>query len=220
VKCHDFGKPGAKAVNLSRDRGMIFNSSYFDLWSKKKIKVVGAGPPEIQQAYSWGSHASPLVKLVRDGHNDVKLSSEEWDRICTWLDINAPYYPTYDTNFDKNLFGRSPLQRDKIRRLEELTGVNWEKQSSAASVSFDRPEKSPCLEKFTDHNDPAYKEALAIICDGKKILAENPSAEMPNFKPCEDHQKRLEKYANRVAAEERNREAIRSGKKIYDREFN
>jgi len=220
VSCHDFGKAPGRTLNMSRDRGMIFNNSYFDLWSKKKIKVVGAGPAEIQQAYSWGSHASPLVKLLQSGHQGVKLGKEEWDRIITWLDLNAPYYPTYDANFENNLFGRAPLDGKKIKRLGELTGMNCDGKMSAMNVSFDRPEKSPCLGKFKDSNDPAYREALAIIEEGRKNFAENPSAEMPDFKPCEDHQKRQEKYAARLAIEERNREAIRADKKFYDGDLN
>ncbi len=220
VSCHDYGKPGAKAVNLSRDRGMIFNSSYFNLWNMKKIKVVGAGPAEIQQAYSWGSHASPLIAQLKAGHRDVKLNEEEWDRIITWLDLNAPYYPTYDANFDMNLFGRAPLGDGQVKRLSELTGVKWNDRMSVMNVSFDRPEKSPCLEKFKDHADPVYSETLAIIEEGRRILAENPSAEMPDFKPCGDHLRRQQKYAARLAIEERNREALRAGRKLYDRDFN
>ncbi|OGV70867.1 MAG: hypothetical protein A2283_14150 [Lentisphaerae bacterium RIFOXYA12_FULL_48_11] len=219
VSCHDSGKSAEKFINMSRDRGMIFNNSYFDLWSRKKIKVVGAGPAEIQPAYSWGSHASPLVKLLRRGHSDVNLGKEEWDRIITWLDLNAPYYPVYDTNFEDNLFGRAPLDTKKIKRLGELTGMNCDGKMSAMLLSFDRPARSRCLEKFKDVSDPAYKEALAIIEEGRKILTDNPSAEMPNFIPCGDHQRRQDKYAARLAVEERNREAIRTGKKNYDREF-
>lgn len=219
VSCHDYDKAAWKSVNMSRDRGMIFNNSYFELWNKKIIKVVGAGPAEIQQAYSWGSHASPLVKLLQKGHQGVRLNKDELEIIITWLDLNAPYYPTYDTNFDANLFGRSPLNPDQIRRLGALTQVKWDDRMSAMSVSFDRPEKSPCLNRFKDMSDPSCRETLAIIEAGKKVLAENPSAEMQNFQPCEDHRKRQEKYAARLVIEERNREAIRDGRKHYDREF-
>ncbi|MDD4869865.1 MAG: hypothetical protein PHR77_04835 [Kiritimatiellae bacterium] len=220
VSCHDFDKPDGKVLNLSRDRGMIFNVSYHELWTKKQIKVVGAGPAEIQQAYSWGSHASRLVGVLAKEHGEVKLTREEKDRIITWVDLNAPYYPEFDTNFPNNLYGRAPLSGQQVKRLFELTGVNCDERKHAMDVCFDRPEVSPCLDKFSDRNDPVYKEALAIIAEGKKILTENPSAEMANFKPCEDHQKRQDKYTVRLAIEQRNREAIRTGKKLYDKDIN
>jgi hypothetical protein len=50
----------------------------------------GAGPAEVQQAYSWGSRASRLVQLLRAGHHDLQLSLDELDRIVTWVDLNAP----------------------------------------------------------------------------------------------------------------------------------
>ena len=56
VKCHDFNKPAGKKLILAGDRNIYFNASYIDLWLKKQIKCVGAGPAEVQQAYSWGSH--------------------------------------------------------------------------------------------------------------------------------------------------------------------
>ena len=128
---------------------------------KRQVKVVGAGPAEIQQAYSWGSHASKLVEVVRKGHYDVKLSKEDFDRLVTWVDINAPYYPSYATNFPDNPYGRSPLTNAQTDQLKKL-GI------SDMAVSFDRPEMSPGLAKFQDKMDPKYKEALAIIQAGKE----------------------------------------------------
>lgn len=219
IGCHDYGKPGAKLVNLSGDRGLIFNNSYVNLWSRNKIKVVGAGPAQVQEAYSWGSHASPLVERLRSGPCKVNLSKEEMDRIVTWLDINAPYYPTYNTSFPDNLYGRSPLNGQQLKKLGELTGLNLNDRQNAVQVSFDRPEKSPCLEKFSDRNDPACREAVAIIEEGRKALVEKSSAEMADFKPCQVDQTREDKYALRLSIEQRNREAIRTGKKLYDRDM-
>lgn len=35
---------------------------------------------------------SPLVQLLAKGHQGVKLTPEEWDRLVTWIDLNIPYY--------------------------------------------------------------------------------------------------------------------------------
>ena len=56
----DFGKDAGKKLNLAGDRGLIFNVSYVSLWTQGALTVAGAGAPEIQQPYSWGSHASKL----------------------------------------------------------------------------------------------------------------------------------------------------------------
>jgi hypothetical protein len=93
----------------------------------------GAGTvPSPECRKSWGSHASRLTKVLRDGHGDaeidakVKLDPEGFDRLVTWIDINAPYYPDYAGGaYRDNPFGRAPLtERPELKRLSELTGVN------------------------------------------------------------------------------------------------
>jgi len=34
---------------------------------------------------------SMLVQMLRKGHHNVTLDAEAWDRIATWIDLNAPY---------------------------------------------------------------------------------------------------------------------------------
>ena len=227
LKCHDFGKEGAKKLVLAPDRDLTFNAAYIELWRKNYVRCVGAGPAEIQQAYAWGSHPSKLVQVLRAGHHDVKLSPEELDRIITWVDLNAPYYPTYNCAYPESVSGRCPLTRPQLARLCELVGppLVWQGEGSAFNgfsgspgvmVSFDRPELSPCLAKFEDKTNPKYREALALIQTGKEMLAIRPEADRPGFIACAEDQRREAKYAERRRIEQRNRQAIQSGNKAYD----
>ena len=227
LECHDFGKKGAARLVLAPDRDLTFNAAYIELWRKRYVECVGAGPAEIQQAYSWGSHPSKLVRVLRAGHHDVKLSAEELDRIITWVDINAPYYPTYNCAYPESVSGRCPLTRPQLAQLCQLVGppFNWGDEGSAFNsfgscpgimVSFDRPELSPCLAVFKDKTDPKYVQALALIEAGKAMLAAHPEADRPGFVPCAEDQRREQKYAERRRVEQRNREAIRTGSKAYD----
>lgn len=36
-----------------------------------------------------------LVQLLRKGHYDVSLDREAWDRMITWIDLNAPYHGSW-----------------------------------------------------------------------------------------------------------------------------
>jgi len=221
VSCHDYGKEDGKKLNLAADRDLTFNTSYVELWRKGYTGAVGAGPAEVQPAYSWGSHASKLVQAVRKPHYDVKLSKEELDRIITWVDINAPYYATYTSAYPDSFTGRCPLDNKQLQRLSELTGVqllhcNGFSSTPGVEVSFERPEVSPCLAKLSDKNDPKYKEALALIQAGKELLARRPRADMAGFQPCETDLRREEKYVSRRLVEQTNRAAIRDGRKVYD----
>jgi hypothetical protein len=221
VSCHDYGKEAGGKLILAGDRTNTFNTSYNELWRKKYVNVIGAGPSDIQQPYSWGSHASKLVKVVREGHYDVKLSEDEFERIVTWIDLNAPYYPRYDCAYPANLAGRCPLDNKQLNRLTELTGVPFAELANHArnagpQVSFARPRLSPCLAKFEDKSSPEYVEALTIIEAGKRMLERRPRADMPGFKACAIDQRRQQDYAMRQQVETCNRRAIQAGRKLYD----
>ncbi|MHC4603516.1 MAG: HzsA-related protein [Planctomycetota bacterium] len=221
VSCHDYGKEAGEKLNLARDRTNTFNTSYNELWRKNYIKAIGAGPADVQQPYSWGSHASKLVKVIRQGHEDVKLTSAEFETIAAWIDINAPYYPRYDSAYPDNLAGRSPLDSKQINRLTELTGVPFAKLANyntnlGTQVSFDRPEISPCLQKFEDTSGPEYSEALAIIQAGSRTLQKRPRADMDGFQACLLDRRRQQVYTMRQQIEWRNRRAIHNGRKLYE----
>ncbi len=44
---------------------------------------------------SWGSRVSPLVKLLAEGHHNVRFSEAEWRALCAWIDCNVPYLDDY-----------------------------------------------------------------------------------------------------------------------------
>jgi hypothetical protein len=227
ARCHDYGK---KLV-LVPDRDFVFNAAYIELWSKKIITCVGAGPAEIQPAKSWGSHVSRLIQVLRQGHPSgtgilpvgstkqspsvtgrmpvPRLSPEELDRLITWVDLNAPFYASYLTAFPDNLTGRCPLDNAQLKRLAQLTGVDLHKHDSHDSlkqpwISFDRPELSPILAGVTN----GLAEAVAIIRDGQRKLKDEAI--------CAADKARNEKYEQRAAVEWLNRKAIAEGRKAYD----
>jgi len=221
VRCHDYGKDAGKILNLAADRTNTFNTSYNELWRKKYITVIGAGQSDIQQPYSWGSHVSILVRKILEGHNDVKLEKESFDRIVTWIDINAPYYPSYMCAYPDNLAGRSPLDMKQIKRLSELTGVPFPelanyKKNRGPQISFERPELSPCLEKVKRKDNSNYREALAIIQAGQETLSKQPRVDMDGFHASLIDQLRQKKYMMRQQVELRNRNEISKGEKSYD----
>jgi hypothetical protein len=215
VSCHDYGKAAGEKLNLAGDLGLLFNTSYSELRRKKFVQVPGAGPFQVLQPKSWGSHASKLVEVLLNGHGDdaidaeVQLDRESFDRIVTWIDINAPYYPEYASNFRDNLYGRSPLDDRQLAELKSLTG--------STDVNFTRPDLSPCLARFTDRADPAYRQAMSIIAAGKQLLSEHPRADMPGFRlvsPIEIAQQA--KYDALQQAEQQARQAAVRGEKRFD----
>jgi hypothetical protein len=188
VYCHDYGKDAGKKLNLAGDLNSLFNTSYVELRSKDLVRVINAGPPEVQMPKSWGSHASRLVSVLLSGHanpeidRQIKLTPEDIDRVLTWIDINAPYYAEYAGGaYRGNAFGRCPIDNGMLARLQQLTGaLNLAGEMTA--INFTRPELSPCLSRFADRNDLRYQEALKMIRSGKEKLAHDPRPDMPNFR--------------------------------------
>lgn len=222
VRCHDTGQPAGKILSLAGDRDLVFNTSYNELWRKKYVNVPGAGPAATQPAYGWGSHRSRLVEALRQQKCGVQLTPEEFARVVTWVDLNAPFYPSYASAYPANLAGRSPLNDAQLARLEELTGVPVRQlaghaQNRGPQVSFDRPELSPVLDGLADRNPEAHAEALALIRAGAEMLANRPSAELPGFEPCAIDRWREAKYATRQTSEAGFRAALRRGGKVYER---
>ncbi len=221
VSCHDFGEKAGEKINLAGDRGTVFCTSYAELRGKGWINVPGAGPFKTLMPKSWGSHASRFAEVLLEGHGDeeidrqVKLDLESFDRIVTWIDLNAPYYPSYASAYRNNPYGRSPLNSGQLKRLAELTGARTDGRSTA--ISFTRPEVSPALAKFKDKNDPGYKEALALVRAGKSILDQRPRADMPGFELVDEIEIEQEaKYQARLQLEAAMRQAIANGQRHYE----
>jgi len=83
-------------------------------------------------------------------------------------------------------------------------------------INFTRPELSPCLQAFDSPVNKGYAQALALIKTGSDMLIKHPRADMLGFKACKEDQKRLDFYQTRKKIETHNREALLSGKKLYD----
>lgn len=219
LTCHDFGKKAGGKLNLAGDLIMPFNVSYTELWSKGVISCVGGGSAEIREPKSWGSSASRLVKVLEEGHNEVKLTPEEKATILTWLDLNGVYYPYYDTAYADGAFGQGPLNPEEYGKLQKLCGgilTGWHGSRGNVVISFTRPEISPILKKVEPQ---AATEILALLNEGKKRLEKTPRSDMPGFTPASNFTGQLDKYDNMDEMAQKVKAAMIAGKKVYDRDF-
>ena len=113
VECHD-GKNDETDLNLTGRRTQFFNVAYENLIGRKcsrddsyKVKerdLVGrlimeihpkVGNAEYLSPKTLGSTTSKLIKMLREGHEEVKLSKEEMVKLTTWVDSNCQYYGSY-----------------------------------------------------------------------------------------------------------------------------
>jgi formylglycine-generating enzyme required for sulfatase activity len=57
-----------------------------------------------------------LVQILQQGHHGVKLSAESWDRLITWIDLNAPFHGTWSEIAGKDRVTAHAARRRELRR--------------------------------------------------------------------------------------------------------
>jgi len=61
------------------------------------VKVTGYAGEKLPLApYAYGSAVSPLTKMLKAGHNRVKLPAADWQALAAWIDCNAPFIGDYN----------------------------------------------------------------------------------------------------------------------------
>jgi hypothetical protein len=136
IQCHAGPEPEG-GLDLSGELTEFFCVSYENLVPERRESqrndpgylgiIIGENHPKEQNVHylpanSLGSRTSELMKMIRDGHEDVTLSREELIRISTWIDSNAQYYGTYFGK--KNLKYQNDSDFRPVPTIESALGNN------------------------------------------------------------------------------------------------
>jgi hypothetical protein len=138
------------------------------------------------------------------------------------MDLNAVYYPVYESAYPGNLAGRCPLDDQEMKRLKELTGTDFDKingfnRTVGPQIAFERAGLSPCLDQIRGDRRK-FDEAVALIRKGGERLKNKPNgAVLEGFVPCKKDQDRLLEYARMQDEENLFMKARAEGRKVYDR---
>ncbi len=63
----------------------------------------------------YHADTTELVQMLRQGHYQVQPDAEAWDRLITWIDLNAPFHGTWHEEIRNP--GRQQARRTELRRL-------------------------------------------------------------------------------------------------------
>lgn len=63
----------------------------------------------------YHADTTELVQLLQKGHCQVRLDAEDWDRIITWIDLNAPYHGTWSEEIGDP--GNQRARRNELSKL-------------------------------------------------------------------------------------------------------
>lgn len=109
VRCHGVEKTdGGLDFTATRDKDGFMQSfrtlfGYKPGQTEKPGKILVScsnrfSDHHVSKIKEFGSHRSPFITVLRDDKlhvKEVKLNSEEWETLVTWVDSNAPYYDTF-----------------------------------------------------------------------------------------------------------------------------
>jgi hypothetical protein len=225
--CHSGPLPKGK-VDLSGDATDYFNVAYETLargrrqWGEAQwdspfvnwIPTYNGFETNIHEVRpkAWGSHQSPLSKLIISGHPNTKgelrvqMDEASRRRILAWIDLNVPYYGTSETSHPENTGSRRiyPARLDTV--LAEVAGRRcaschqggkvprqfWTRIGNPqwnnflmAPLSRAAGGSGRCGEGiFADQNDPDYRLILETFTPLLKQIAERPRTDMPGSTIC------------------------------------
>ncbi|MCL2306502.1 MAG: hypothetical protein FWC43_14280 [Planctomycetaceae bacterium] len=100
VECHSEKVPEQNGgIILTGEPDGRYTKSYNALISR--VTYTAWSMPEgnhepMTQPGRFGARASTLTKLLQDGHYNVQLTGDEWERLNTWMDANALFYGTFN----------------------------------------------------------------------------------------------------------------------------
>ncbi|NQT36281.1 MAG: SUMF1/EgtB/PvdO family nonheme iron enzyme [Planctomycetes bacterium] len=134
VGCHD-GKaevrPTLADTALSRfgDGNFMQNAmprSYFEI--QQFVRRPGPeGNLHLLTPLNYHADTSELIQMLTKGHHRVELDAEAWDRLITWIDLNAPAHGSF-REMNASAAAQTSLQRRAELHKEYATGVEIESE--------------------------------------------------------------------------------------------
>lgn len=96
VRCHKAEMPKEQSgdVFLTGEPEAKFSKSYNALVGRVPYRDSN-GPPRTSPD-QYGARGSKLTTLLVEGHHDVELAAQDWERLITWMDTNALFYGTFN----------------------------------------------------------------------------------------------------------------------------
>jgi len=208
VSCHSGAKPAGN-LDLSPDPTNLFNVAYENLTERGYVSFVYPSRSDnlpLRPPKYYGSHASRMVTQMRETHRDrlKEMPSEDFERIVTWIDCNAPYYGTYIYSRPGTVGGReliSPEVRAKLTAVYDRRCASCHDKDTGRveRISFRNPEASPALlaplskdaggteacgkAVFETRDDPDAQALIAALGQLQDEIAQNPREDMLPERP-------------------------------------
>lgn len=159
-----------------RDRCGKFSTAYMNLQAFVRR-------PGIESDYfllnpmEFSANSTELYQILANGHYGLQMDADAWDRIITWIDMNAPYHGTWTEFAGADHVEKWNKHRKELLELyanfddesEEARGEKYDPQKSGALLELDWI-KIPVNYNATDWERQILKE----VAEGRRAF---PSGE-------------------------------------------
>jgi hypothetical protein len=99
VSCHSGDKPKGDLA-LTGEATRLWSRSYENLTKKAMVSYLhtcgyGSSHVALEPPLTFGSHRSKMVARIRKAPCKSNITREDFIKIVTWIDANAPFYGTH-----------------------------------------------------------------------------------------------------------------------------
>jgi len=160
------------------------------------------GDAAVTRPLQFGSHLSKLVHVLRDGacSQRAKLDKDEWYRLVTWIDANAPYHDGFankrpqqaaydlagDASLHDQLVGIHSERCGSCHKVDQVVRLDWisvldPKQSLmlAAPLARTAGGSQKCGQSvYESRDDPQYQAALQAIESAVQKAMDHPRRDL------------------------------------------
>ncbi|MDP6522591.1 MAG: hypothetical protein QGH15_00085 [Kiritimatiellia bacterium] len=100
LRCHSGESPKGDLV-LTGEPTKLWNRSYENLTKKELVSYLhtcgfGSSHVPLEPPLTFGSHRSKMVERIRKAPCKSGITREDFVKIVTWIDANAPFYGTHE----------------------------------------------------------------------------------------------------------------------------
>ncbi|MGB0977173.1 MAG: SUMF1/EgtB/PvdO family nonheme iron enzyme [Prolixibacteraceae bacterium] len=125
IACHDGSNATPNFKDRSIDKKIGFGRSYLALHPYVRRQ----GPEadiHVMQPMEYHANTSDLIQMLKKGHHGVTLDDKEWKKLYNWIDFNAPYHGSFESN---KLNGVDQVcRRQELMKKYNNTSVDWKKE--------------------------------------------------------------------------------------------
>lgn len=198
VGCHDGSEETRKKLNLPADKFMPDFKNYslqtvedgaqrqigpfYLSYQALRPYVCTPGPESDVHLFQPGEYhasTSPLIQMLYKGHHNVQLDPESFDRLYTWIDLNAPCYGTW-TEAHRHWQNKVLLDWMQIDHPKQMASIaKYRELRRLYSKEFANVSEDP--EGDAVDEEEQYAQVEARRAANPPIVPEPES--LPEFKP-------------------------------------